>query len=504
MGVTMRELAQKIEGNLEYKAFIHVSNTEINKIKFLLEGQKEFFEDHLYIGDLELLSTLSATELTGNFVFFVEAYVDFEDWKYPGINVLVVKGKSKLYEVSNLINEVFTDAMTLSAFKQYTSLQQLADHGEHLFNNPVIIVDSSFRVIAHSNRDRIEDAVWKLNVQRGYCSYEFIAYVRTMDDMKNSKNNSVPFPLKCYKSPYDRYASKVFLEGKLVGYILVLLQNKGLSESDKNMLYEIAGLSGACFKALLSHKNMLYIEHENFLMDLLDKRISSQEVLDEKIKIHNEFLKSKYVVICFDLTDFKVGTKKNDFLAESINHLFYRRHIYYENYIVLLYDYDHWLDSDRLNEINDFAELNNIVIGISDEFVDLTRASAYYRQAKQTVLSKKRYKLKSSCLRYKQISYLALALDFEEKGGDTYCYTHPSLEKLKAYDDVNGTEFYLTLYTYLLNDQNAVLTGKDLFIHRNTVKYRIERIEEIADVCLNDPYERINLLVSYTLKGFLL
>ena len=40
-------------------------------------------------------------------------------------------------------------------------------------------------------------------------------------------------------------------------------------------------------------------------------------------------------------------------------------------------------------------------------------------------------------------------------------------------------------------------TANELFIHRSTLTYRLERIQKLIGVDLNKPEERLKLLVSY-------
>ncbi len=75
-------------------------------------------------------------------------------------------------------------------------------------------------------------------------------------------------------------------------------------------------------------------------------------------------------------------------------------------------------------------------------------------------------------------------------------FTHPAIEKLKNYDQEKGSELCKTLITYLENERNLTETARLLFIHRNTLSNRIEKIQEIADINLDDPTERLYILLS--------
>jgi len=71
------------------------------------------------------------------------------------------------------------------------------------------------------------------------------------------------------------------------------------------------------------------------------------------------------------------------------------------------------------------------------------------------------------------------------------------LLKLKQYDKDNHTELYQTLKIYLDLERNALQTSKSLFIHRSTLFYRLERIQKIAGINLEDSKERLILRISY-------
>lgn len=56
------------------------------------------------------------------------------------------------------------------------------------------------------------------------------------------------------------------------------------------------------------------------------------------------------------------------------------------------------------------------------------------------------------------------------------------LKHLKDYDIANETEYFITLRVFLANNCNVNDTASALFIHRNTVNYRIKHIQEFLGV----------------------
>ena len=71
------------------------------------------------------------------------------------------------------------------------------------------------------------------------------------------------------------------------------------------------------------------------------------------------------------------------------------------------------------------------------------------------------------------------------------------LQTLRAHDRKHGTEYCRTLRAYLENERNIPRTSTKLIIHRTTLLYRLEKIREIITLHLDDPDERMYLLISF-------
>jgi purine catabolism regulator len=80
-----------------------------------------------------------------------------------------------------------------------------------------------------------------------------------------------------------------------------------------------------------------------------------------------------------------------------------------------------------------------------------------------------------------------------------YYFTTSVLNELAYPEDESGMELQKTLKQYLDNQSQITKTSEDLFIHRNTVKYRIERCEEILGKKLTDPIVSLNVRLALEL-----
>jgi len=70
-----------------------------------------------------------------------------------------------------------------------------------------------------------------------------------------------------------------------------------------------------------------------------------------------------------------------------------------------------------------------------------------------------------------------------------------TIEPLAAYDEQYETELVTTVEAYLDNDGNVAATAKQLFTHRHTIRYRLERVRELCghDVAATEGREKLGL-----------
>jgi len=68
--------------------------------------------------------------------------------------------------------------------------------------------------------------------------------------------------------------------------------------------------------------------------------------------------------------------------------------------------------------------------------------------------------------------------------------------QLKQYDTQHQTEFYSTLECYIRNKFNAVQTARDLRIHRSTFLYRMERLQTLFQLDLDQRDSLLYILLS--------
>jgi sugar diacid utilization regulator len=159
-------------------------------------------------------------------------------------------------------------------------------------------------------------------------------------------------------------------------------------------------------------------------------------------------------------------------------------------------------DEDRLaragagleRELEDSLPGVHLTIGASRRVtdpVDLYRAGSEARLAVNVGEAEGR-----SLLAFEETgAYRLLLPAMSEDPGELERFFAETIEPLAAYDEQYETELVATVEAYLANDGNVAATAKQLFTHRHTIRYRLERVRELCghDVSATEGREKLGL-----------
>lgn len=79
---------------------------------------------------------------------------------------------------------------------------------------------------------------------------------------------------------------------------------------------------------------------------------------------------------------------------------------------------------------------------------------------------------------------------------EIHAYIHPEIQKLASTDSSGSDDLLRTLYTYLILGRSASRTADALFIHRNTLRNRLNKIREIMSLDFEDESQFEHILLS--------
>ncbi len=125
-----------------------------------------------------------------------------------------------------------------------------------------------------------------------------------------------------------------------------------------------------------------------------------------------------------------------------------------------------------------------------------------YKIAHKVVELQKKKHCCNEIMSYRSMGFskIFLAMDDTEIMNEYYS---DILEPLVNYDMLNGTDFTDFLGVYFDCNSSVKETADRLFVHRNTVNYKLGKIQSILGCDLNDFYTKTELLIALKLKEML-
>jgi sugar diacid utilization regulator len=152
--------------------------------------------------------------------------------------------------------------------------------------------------------------------------------------------------------------------------------------------------------------------------------------------------------------------------------------------------------------INDKLNLMTASVGIGGIYSSLKESRVEFSKG-QRVLQILKCMGKNNCVVvYRDLGVFRLFFEMNDYKEMRDMFNE-NLLKLKKYDEKNSSDLIKTLYVYLKSDRNIGKAAERLYIHRNTMKYRINRIEEILNCSLKDEETIFNIKLCIKIGMFL-
>ena len=368
-------------------------------------------------------------------------------------------------------------------------------------NNSVILLDCNFKVLAASTVFPIDDPLWAQNIQQGYCTYEFVQAVQQLDSVKNAQRNSDPVVVTCFASPLRKLSSKMFIDGNYVGIILMLERETPISAAHMQLLPIISAASSEAIRRYTPYLLPGNTVYQKLLYDLLIGA-PPETIAPQLTGLH---FSSHLCALCLRPNRY-VGQQHlqetvSMRLTNSIPNLRFTIH---ENNIAALLSLEDspTISSEHLECLRTLAEQEHMYIGISHTFFRPESFAQYYAQAQKALELNERLSNTSPICLYSDVSFYDL-LDHSQNCETLGVFCHPALTILNRYDAKNNSDLYHTLDIFLACGCSVKNTAQALFIHRNSLNYRLERIHTLTQINLNDSNLCFLLRMSFAIDRYL-
>lgn len=169
------------------------------------------------------------------------------------------------------------------------------------------------------------------------------------------------------------------------------------------------------------------------------------------------------------------------------------------SYLIAITDLSRRDAADYMQRLRDLAASDHIVIACSTRFGDLQQLRKHYSQTKLLLRYARRAGARDQVCDFSALRARVLIDELSERT-DLELFACDDLERLIRFDRENHCEYYQTLTAWLRSGMDREAVRRELCIHRNTLAYRLDRIEELLGVKLTDSDVLLNLYLSIAIR----
>ena len=379
----------------------------------------------------------------------------------------------------------------LEEFFSQDDLRQLALSTGELLGCPLLVLDDTFHIAAHHLPLGFSDALFETAVRRGEISYEAGAIISRNPMLTAGWADYVQLA----DSPYRRRFAPLVSAGVRLG-CLICVDTDGHLEKIPPQTWELVEhiLSKQLFMEV-SRQDKSSETVEDILMHLLDGGFSSAAhfQLQASGTYLADFHPRAFALI--DLETYHSAYMGKRHLKEELEAQIPDSHPF-------LYKGDVFLFLHREGDGGIFSELAEefqLKILISAPIDDLFTLPQLYRTAREALELMKDERFHGEAVCTTQQLRTPLLLKNLEGRGDLIPI---ALRRLAAHDREKDTQYCETLYHYLTCCHSLKKTIDALYTHRNTVLYRIRRLQEDFAIPLEEPSQHADLLLGVSLILF--
>ena len=509
----MRDLGEKLkDSNITYSQF-HSPDTGIKAAKLLKPLETHFEADIVYIGLMSLLSSDLEIISNANLICIEDPALPKSMKDNPLLNLIMVDKITGLEDLFNEVQDIllnhfyFMQSSTalLNSIIRGKGLQYIIDIGSELLGNPVMLGDSNHRLLAYSRCDDVTDGAWTELRDTGYCSYEYTEKYDFKQPIEDAVNSPVPVIRDLGKeSKVRRIFAKVVVDNMIMGHLAVLEHHKTFNEKDLEMTSFICDVIASEMLKNTHYNDSKKIMMEMLMVELLEGSIKDEKTALARMKYLKWIPKDKLYVLAVKCNRYEDSFGLIAYIRDTLPNLLEGKvATFYDNHIIFIMGCgeDQYLKREDFFNLILFLQKNELYAGMSQGFSNVMRLKKYYEQALTGIeLGTKIGKQETFYVYEDYAIYDMIAICSKKKDMTDFC--HPALLKLMAHDAKHKTDYVDSLYAYVFKAGNMVAAADALYIHRNTMSYRIGKIQEIIGLELDNDDLTMNLFVSYKLLEY--
>lgn len=412
----------------------------------------------------------------------------------------IAKRQYRLLTRSNQIHRQLTDLVLRGG-----SLQDLAERLATSIKRSISIEDASFRVLASHDVGPIDDAR-RLSVENGRTPSKMAQRLLDLgiyDQLLHKMGPLQVKPIPELEMVMERVVAPIIVDRKIYGYMWIISGDRPFTDLD-----ELAMDQAATVAALLLFKNMAVKEameslQGDFFEELLRGTIHTVSFSEQAHKLGFQ-VEKKHQIILVEGTPQAGGGSRS--LYENIQNWLEKINVSPllvsrdQRIVIILQSGDEasgkQISEGLIKDISHPACPLRLGVGLPfalSESSDGMKIS--YEQALEALRIGQTLHKHEGYLMFGELGlyHWLYNLNDDVRIGNRYL---DKIRELSVYDNNRNTELVKTLESYLDHGGSLVDTAQSLYIHRNTLLHRLERIKQLNQIDLRNPLQRLNLHIA--------
>ena len=439
-------------------------------------------------------------DLEEELVFDGCAASDLSIIKIQGADILTVCQRLLGFFDDICARGMFADSMLEILFSE-GGIQYMLDKTRPAFHNPIFVFDPDFRLLASTwdeKRDGSDEHGKNIIENGGFTQAEY-DHLNTEKVHRRMLASETPIKIKNHDG-FEQLICAIDTK-KDMGHIVLNGINRPLNEQDRKLLYILKEAIDQQMKKDEFVRNNRGFHYEYFLRDILDgKMVVDAPNADRMSYVESTFYGNMYCLVI------ETARSLNTINISHIRSLFETTFANtvsttYGGGILIIFNYPNAIlmpEKDQ-KKIAQMCQQYGLYAGLGNSFTNILEVKEYYMQALRSIELGVLKDASPNLFLYKDNYMNHLAGVFRQKESfDAFCNT--KLKILFECDKKNNTSYADTLYAYLVCERNIAATAQKLYMHRNTLVYRLKKISDLVSIDYDDFNERQHIILSYELK----
>ncbi len=399
--------------------------------------------------------------------------------------------------------EMYSDVlyMFLSGTDLDTILTRMTERTGDLF----AVIDSTGKLIAKTKNFYVNYSVWMNSIEQGYCNDILMGYIEDIRKKNNYSLSTVPFSLFCQHLQMYILCNRIVFNNFLMGYVFIISKSGVFSACEQKLIPLLANSVRDIVMKYDGGKRRDYKTTQlgNILHDIISG--AHAEDMDRRLNFAHISFPKQMRLLVLNPVYFREAHYFDSTLIPDFTKIFGPCPVtVYNNQMVAIVGVDESLEipSDQLEAFKGYAQENRIRTGVSNSFSKVQEIRDSYGQCLQVLHFARQITTDEKVLYFSDYVYYAL-FDQVNDTGLFSCIRHPALDMLRHYDSEKGANLYQTLKIFTKTGFNKIKTAELMFLHRNTVNYRIQQIESLCNIDLTRTDLLFPLQISFLVDSYL-